>query len=65
MAEKLVETVTVEREVTGPLRDLVLFAKHLYKENIITPSDGDDFSNEVLLREAKVFWEREHGDEHG
>lgn len=61
MAEKLTEKVTVEREITGPIRDLVLFVKYLREQGRIGPIP----ENEVLIQQANDFWENQHGDEHG
>jgi len=59
--DKLYETVTIKREITGPIRDLVLFVKQLREQGRIGTIPDD----EVLVQQAKDFWEAQHGDEHG
>lgn len=58
MAEKIVETVTVEREVTGPILDLVLFVKYLREQGRVGPIPEDS----VLVQQAREFWDHEHGE---
>ena len=58
MNQKLEEEVTVRREVTGTIRDLVLFVKFLREQGTIGPVPDDT----ALVREAREFWDREHGE---
>ena len=57
---KLTETVTVEREVTGVIRDLVMFVYYLrgngYSDKI------DVLTDKELLKAARDFWDEEHGE---
>lgn len=56
---KFTETVTGTREVTGIIRDLVLFVHHL-REIGMDPIDAPD---DALVAAAKEFWDREHGED--
>jgi hypothetical protein len=58
--QKLTERVTVEQEVTGVIRDLVLFVHYLRE----TSCGGVDvrLSDDALLRAARNYWDREHGE---
>lgn len=56
---KITELVTVEREVTGMIRDLVLFVRYVDEE---TKTAIEDLTNEQLVVMARDFWEREHGE---
>jgi len=58
--DKIEETVTVTREVTGPIKDLVGFVRYLIGQKVIDPVSH---SNEELVKYARVFWDREHGEE--
>ena len=53
----LTETVTVKREVTGVIADLVNFAKK------ISLHDINDLSDEQLIKMARDFWESQHGED--
>jgi hypothetical protein len=57
---KLTERVTIEQEVTGVIRDLVLFVHYLRETShgvaIEKLDDG------ALLRAARNYWDREHGE---
>jgi hypothetical protein len=53
----LKETVTVTREVSPRIADLVYFAKSLSGKDIKSLSD------EELIRLAKDFWESRHGED--
>lgn len=57
---KLTERVMVEREITGVVRDLVMFV-HYLREN----SHGcalETLKDDELVRAARNFWDREHGE---
>jgi hypothetical protein len=56
--QKLTERVTVDREVTGVIRDLVFFVKYLREQCRVGPIPEDA----VLLQCAREFWDREHGE---
>jgi len=55
---KLEEEVTVKREVTGVLRDLVLFVKYLREQGRIGLIPDDS----TLISLAREFWDCEHGE---
>lgn len=55
MTYKLEEEVTVKREVTGIIRDLVMFVRSLRDEGYI-----DEIPNDV--ERAREYWDREHGE---
>ena len=62
------ETVTVTREITGPIRDLVKFALFLQDQGIheISPYAANltqDQRLEQLVIHARVFWQCEHGED--
>lgn len=60
MSKKLIERVVIEQEVTGVIRDLVLFV-HYLREN----SHGmalETIKDDELLRAAQNYWDREHGE---
>jgi len=59
MAEKIMETVTIDREVTGVIRDLIFFVKYLRKTGQIGPIP----ENDVLLAAAREFWDIQHGED--
>ena len=56
-ADKITETVTVEREVTGVVMDLVNFARSL------APITPELLANdEYMVRSARDYWDRHHGE---
>jgi hypothetical protein len=55
---KLTERVMVEREITGTIRDLVMFVHYLREAGRIGPIPADP----VLVEQAREFWDREHGE---
>lgn len=58
--KKIEETVTITREITGPVRDLVGFVRYLSDIKLIDPKRATD---EQLVAHARIFWNREHGEE--
>lgn len=57
---KLTERVVVEQEVTGVIRDLVMFARYLSKHSRGVPVEKQ--SDADLLDAARNYWDREHGE---
>lgn len=57
---KLTERVTIDREVTGVIRDLVLFVHYLREEGHGVQIEKLD--DATLLRAANNYWDREHGE---
>jgi hypothetical protein len=55
----LEETVTIRRPLTGPLADLVLFAKSLGESGKV---DLRGMTDEELIAAARVFWDCQHGE---
>jgi hypothetical protein len=58
-ARRLTEKVTVEREITGVIRDLVMFVRYLEDSGLDIEVAIDDAE---LVRHARDYWEREHGE---
>lgn len=58
--KKLTERVTVDQEVTGVIRDLVLFVHYLRENNQGSRIEG--LTDAELLRAARNYWDREHGE---
>lgn len=58
MSRKLTETVTVEREITGVIRDLVIFVHYLRATGL----DMNTATDAALVEAARAFWDREHGE---
>jgi hypothetical protein len=56
---KLTERVTVDREITGIIRDLVLFVRYLEECGLC---DDLELDNDSLVRAAREYWDREHGE---
>lgn len=59
--KKFTETVTIQREITGIIRDLCLFAHYLQDHNMMATSGTFDM-NQDLIQAARDFWDREHGE---
>jgi hypothetical protein len=55
---KLMETVTVTREVPMRIRDLVMFAKMVAKMD-----DVANMTDEELVAAAREYWDRAHGED--
>lgn len=53
----LYETVTVKRQVTGVIADLVHFARSLANRDIKAMSD------EELVNAANAYWDNQHGED--
>jgi hypothetical protein len=58
LSQKLEEEVTIKREVTGVIRDLIFFVKYLREQGRVGPIPDDS----VLLSLAREFWDSEHGE---
>jgi hypothetical protein len=56
----IIETVTVERPVTGAVLDLIRFARVIAK--VSTEQMNDD---EYMVEAARAYLEQQYGDEHG
>lgn len=52
----LKEKVTIEREVTGVIADLVHFARRLQTKEVWKMTDAE------LVAEARDFWDSRHGE---
>lgn len=57
-------TVTITREVTGPIRDLVGFVMYLQNRRGAAKSI-EELSTDDLVEYADAYYEQQHGDEHG
>lgn len=55
---KLIEKVVVEQEVTGPIADLVYFARYVMQLNMDHRTTDDQ-----LIKLAREFWDTQHGEE--
>ena len=55
--KKLTEEVTITREVSGRIRDLVFFARSVQDRDIKAMSDKE------LIAAANAFWDQQHGED--
>lgn len=61
--DKLMETVTVTREVPREIADLVIFVKYLKGLAVLRDADMRSMTDEELLAAARSYWQREHGED--
>jgi hypothetical protein len=60
MKEKLIVRVTVDQQVTGVIRDLVLFV-HFLRQNDFG-AKIEELTDEQLVKSAKNYWSSEYGE---